>query len=414
MNQTHDDIGLLILPLVLLAAAVVACRRGDLRLSPIVAYLAAGVVIGPFGVGLIRVRDHSHGRPAASCCCSSSSPRLSSPLARHAARSSASARPARADRRVLAGIGVATGLVGWRGAIVAGLGLAMSATAIALKILEDRGDLQQTTASASRSCFRTCRSFRSWRCCCCSPRAARPTGFRRAPVGRQDRAARSRRRGRRPLAVQPFPAARRHRRARGDDRGRAAGRARRRRADADRRHAMALGAFLAGMLLANQLPPRARPTSSRSAACCSRCSSGVGMLIDVAVRANWALIAAAALAIGAQDGGVAPGSADLRHIPRRAARRRRAHGGGRVRLRADPIGVALGVLSAAGQPVRRDRRRHHADRDAARFAHRGAARPARPARAPDEIDGVRGSILLVGFGRFRRSSPNAWSPKAST
>src|SRR5205807_8385599 len=36
-----------------------------------------------------------------------------------------------------------TGLLGWRGAIVAGLALAMSATAIALQILEERGQLQQ-------------------------------------------------------------------------------------------------------------------------------------------------------------------------------------------------------------------------------------------------------------------------------
>src|SRR5436309_11926015 len=34
------------------------------------------------------------------------------------------------------------GLLGWRGAIVAGLALAISATAIALQILEDRGELQ--------------------------------------------------------------------------------------------------------------------------------------------------------------------------------------------------------------------------------------------------------------------------------
>src|SRR5215468_4973785 len=55
MNQTHDDIGLLILPLVLLAAAVVSVPIARIvRLSPIVAYLAAGVVIGPFGIGLIH------------------------------------------------------------------------------------------------------------------------------------------------------------------------------------------------------------------------------------------------------------------------------------------------------------------------------------------------------------------------
>jgi len=53
MNQTNDEIDLLLLPLVLLAAAVVSVpMRGSCGLSPIVAYLAAGVVIGPFGVAL--------------------------------------------------------------------------------------------------------------------------------------------------------------------------------------------------------------------------------------------------------------------------------------------------------------------------------------------------------------------------
>src|SRR6202165_5507988 len=55
MNQAHDDISLLLLPLVLLAAAVVSVPIARLaRLSPIVAYLAAGVVIGPYGVALFR------------------------------------------------------------------------------------------------------------------------------------------------------------------------------------------------------------------------------------------------------------------------------------------------------------------------------------------------------------------------
>ena len=45
---------------------------------------------------------------------------------------------------VLAGLIVAAGLTGWRGALIAALGLAMSSTAIALRILEERGDLQKT------------------------------------------------------------------------------------------------------------------------------------------------------------------------------------------------------------------------------------------------------------------------------
>jgi glutathione-regulated potassium-efflux system protein KefB len=43
----------------------------------------------------------------------------------------------------IAGLVVAAGLASWRGAAVAGLALAMSATAITLQILQERGELQQ-------------------------------------------------------------------------------------------------------------------------------------------------------------------------------------------------------------------------------------------------------------------------------
>ena len=48
-----------------------------------------------------------------------------------------------ATAAVLAGLAYGLGLAGWRGAVIGGLALAMSATAIALKILEERGQLQQ-------------------------------------------------------------------------------------------------------------------------------------------------------------------------------------------------------------------------------------------------------------------------------
>src|SRR5262249_53300692 len=44
---------------------------------------------------------------------------------------------------VIGGLAYAVGLVDWRGAVIAGLALALSATAIALQILEERGPLQQ-------------------------------------------------------------------------------------------------------------------------------------------------------------------------------------------------------------------------------------------------------------------------------
>ena len=57
MDQTHGS-GLLVLPLLLLAVAVISVPLGRLlRLSPIVAYVAAGVVVGPFGLALVRERE---------------------------------------------------------------------------------------------------------------------------------------------------------------------------------------------------------------------------------------------------------------------------------------------------------------------------------------------------------------------
>src|SRR4249920_83255 len=149
MNQAHDDISLLLLPLVLLAAAVVSVPIARIvRLSPIVAYLAAGVVIGPFGVGLFRdpqtILTVAQLGVVLLLFIIGLELELSRLLAMRRAIFGLGAAQLALTAAVLAGIGVATGLVGWRGAIVAGLGLAMSATAIALKILEDRGDLQQS------------------------------------------------------------------------------------------------------------------------------------------------------------------------------------------------------------------------------------------------------------------------------
>ena len=81
---------------------------------------------------------------------------------------------------------------------------------------------------------------------------------------------------RRALSAQSvLPPARRDRRARGDDRGRAAGRARRGAADADGRHVD--GARRVSRRRAARrvrtTATSSKPTSSRSAACCWRCSS---------------------------------------------------------------------------------------------------------------------------------------------
>ena len=245
---------------------------------------------------------------------------------------------------VLAGIGVATGLVGWRGAIVAGLGLAMSATAIALKILEDRGDLQQSYGQRAFAIL----LFQDMSVVpllallpLLAPGGESHASFADAllSVG-QDRGRDRRRRGRRPLAAQSVPAAaRRHRRARGDDRGRAAGRARRRRADAGGRHVDGARRVPRRHDARRiELPPRARGRHRAVPRPAARAVLHGRRHVDRrrgGARQLGADRRGGAGDLGAQDrGGVAPVPADLRHLPRRAARRRRAHRGGRVRLRA--------------------------------------------------------------------------------
>src|SRR6187455_1113893 len=59
MNDHSAGLSLLGLPLVLLAAAVVSVPIARFaRLSPIVAYLLAGVVIGPYGLKLFDTPEH--------------------------------------------------------------------------------------------------------------------------------------------------------------------------------------------------------------------------------------------------------------------------------------------------------------------------------------------------------------------
>src|SRR6185437_14158551 len=146
MDAQHETFGYLALAVVLLAAAVISvplARR--IKLSAIIAYLIAGVIIGPYGLGvfstpetvlavaefgvvmllfliglelefsrLLKMRRDIFGLGAAQLFVTAA---------------------------VIAGLALATQRFGWRGAIVAGLALALSATTIALRVLEERGDL---------------------------------------------------------------------------------------------------------------------------------------------------------------------------------------------------------------------------------------------------------------------------------
>jgi len=149
MNQSPDEFGLLLLPLVLLAAAVVSVPIARaLRLSPIVAYLAAGVFIGPYGIGLFRdpqtILAVAQLGVVLLLFLIGLELELGRLLAMRRAIFGLGAAQLALTAAALGGIGVALGIAPWRGAAIAALALAMSATAIALKILEERGDLQMS------------------------------------------------------------------------------------------------------------------------------------------------------------------------------------------------------------------------------------------------------------------------------
>jgi glutathione-regulated potassium-efflux system protein KefB len=147
VSEQPNDQGLL-LALVLLAAAVVSVpiARG-LRLSPIVAYLAVGVVIGPYGLAIIRAPETilavANLGVVLLLFLIGIELELSRLLAMRRAIFGLGAAQLLLTTGVLAAVAVLTKLTDWRGAIIASLGLAMSGTAIALKILEDRGELQR-------------------------------------------------------------------------------------------------------------------------------------------------------------------------------------------------------------------------------------------------------------------------------
>jgi monovalent cation:proton antiporter-2 (CPA2) family protein len=147
MDQTHGS-SLLVLPLLLLTVAVISVPFARLlRLSPIVAYLAAGVVVGPFGLALVRERETivavSELGVVLLLFLIGLELEFSRLLALRRAIFGLGAAQLVLTATVLGSLAFALGLTGWRGAVIAGLALAMSATSIALKILEERGQLQQ-------------------------------------------------------------------------------------------------------------------------------------------------------------------------------------------------------------------------------------------------------------------------------
>src|SRR5467141_2936777 len=144
----YGEFGFLSFGLVLLAPAarsVPISRR--LGLSAFVAYLVAGIIIGPYGLA-------AFGTPESIIPVSELGVvmllfliglelELGRLLAMRRAIFGLGAAQLVLTGVAIGGLSYAAGLVESRGAVVAGLALAMSATAIALQILVERGQLQQ-------------------------------------------------------------------------------------------------------------------------------------------------------------------------------------------------------------------------------------------------------------------------------
>src|SRR5713101_4192608 len=148
MHAQPAEFGFLSLAVVLLATAVISvaiARR--IRLSAIVAYLAAGVLIGPWGVGVFRAPDTIVAVAELGVVLLLFLIGLELDFSRLFAMRrdifGLGAAQLALTTEAIAALALAAGL-GWRGAIIAGIALALSATAIALRILDERGHLQQT------------------------------------------------------------------------------------------------------------------------------------------------------------------------------------------------------------------------------------------------------------------------------
>ena len=144
----HGEFGFLTFGLVLLAAAVLSvpiARR--LGLSAIVAYLVAGIIIGPYGLAVFGTPESIIPVSELGVVMLLFLIGLELELGRLVAMRRAifglGAAQLALTALAIGALAYAAGLVDWRGAVVAGLALAMSATAIALQILEERGQLQQ-------------------------------------------------------------------------------------------------------------------------------------------------------------------------------------------------------------------------------------------------------------------------------
>src|SRR5436305_3200163 len=147
MYSPSASLSLCALTLGLLAAAVISVPIARfLKLSAIVAYLVAGVVIGPYGFGIFntpeRILTVAELGVVMLLFLIGLELELSRLFVMRRAIFGLGVAQLVLTAAAIAGLAIATGMFNWRAALVAGLALALSATSIALRILEDRGTLQ--------------------------------------------------------------------------------------------------------------------------------------------------------------------------------------------------------------------------------------------------------------------------------
>ena len=176
---------LLLIAIFLLTAVIVVPLFRRLQLGSVLGYIAAGVLIGPWGLGLIpRAEGTLHVAELGVVLLLFLVGLELEPSRLWALRHSVFGL----GGAQVVGCGVALGVVAhafglaWQPAIVVGFGLAMSSTAHRARVARRARAAEQSRRDARRSrscCSRTSRSFRSSRCCRCS----RPTGATRRAGG---------------------------------------------------------------------------------------------------------------------------------------------------------------------------------------------------------------------------------------
>src|SRR2546421_6606505 len=143
----YGEFGFLSLGLVLLGAAVLSVPIAKrLGLSAIVAYLVAGIGIGPSGLALFGTAETilpvSERGVVMLLFLIGLELELSRLFAMRRAIFGLGVAQLVLTAAAVAGLAITTGMLNCRASLVAGLALALSATSIALRILEDRGTLQ--------------------------------------------------------------------------------------------------------------------------------------------------------------------------------------------------------------------------------------------------------------------------------